>query len=206
MCGRYYIDPEDNIEELLAIPIAASGMEAKRYGEIRPADTALVLANNRNKQQRLFPMKWGFPRPDGKLLMINARSETAQEKAAFADSAKNRRCIIPASGYYEWGKKDKETGKKQKYAFSQPGSRLIYMAGLYMVEEETHTPYYTILTRDAVPEIAEIHGRMPVVLPENLLADWLSSLIPYEGIVQFVPQNVKYEKADRAYAHKIAQR
>ena len=184
MCGRYYIDPEDDIEALLAIPIAASGMEAKRYGEIRPADTALVLANNRNKQQRLFPMKWGIPRPDGKLLMINARSETAQEKAAFADSTKNRRCIIPASGYYEWGKKDKDTGKKQKYAFSQPGSRLIYMAGLYMVEEETHIPYYTILTWDAAPELAEIHGRMPVILPKNTAMQWLlpdtsySSLLP----------------------------
>jgi len=141
MCGRYYIDPDDNIEELLAIPVAASSLEAKWYGEIRPADTALVLANNRNRKQRLFPMKWGFPRPDGKLLMINARSETAHEKAAFAESTEARRCIIPASGYYEWGKKDKETGKKQKYAFSQPGSRLIYIAGLYMVEEETHNSW-----------------------------------------------------------------
>lgn len=183
MCGRYYIDPEDNIEEMLSIPVAASSMEAKRYGEIRPADTALVLANNRNMQQRLFPMKWGFPRPDGKLLMINARSETAQEKAAFAESTKKRRCIIPASGYYEWGRKDKETGQKQKYAFSQPGSRLIYMAGLYMVDDKTHIPYYTILTRNAVPEIAEIHGRMPVILPHTAISDWLSQLQEYTDML-----------------------
>ncbi len=184
MCGRYYIDPEDNIEELLSIPVAASNMEAKRQGEIRPADTALVLANNRNMQQRLFPMKWGFPRPDGKLLMINARSETAQEKTAFAESTKNRRCIIPASGYYEWGKKEKETGKKQKYAFSQLGSRLIYMAGLYMVDEETHIPYYTILTRDAAPEIATIHGRMPVILPHGDAQRWLAPEPTYNLIIK----------------------
>lgn len=195
MCGRYYIDPEDNIEELLAIPVAASGMEAKRYGEIQPADTALVLANNRNKQQRLFPMRWGFPRPDEKLLMINARSETAHEKAAFADSAKNRRCIIPASGYYEWGKKDKDTGKKQKYAFSQPGSRLIYMAGLYMVDETTHTPYYTILTRDVMPELADIHGRMPVILPHPSALEWLSPTFAYSAFLKQANVNIERMQA-----------
>lgn len=197
MCGRYYIDPEDDVEELLAIPVAASSLEAKRYGETRPADTALVLANNRSMQQRLFPMKWGFPRPDGKLLMINARSETAQQKTAFSESAMKRRCIIPASGYYEWSPKDKETKQKQKYAFSQPGSKLIYMAGLYMVDEASRVPYYTILTKDAAPHIAEIHGRMPVILPQDAIADWLSLTSSYPELISFANSDIRASLAEQ---------
>ena len=197
MCGRYYIDPEDDVEELLAIPVAASSLEAKRYGEIRPADTALVLANNRSMQQRLFPMKWGFPRPDGKFLMINARSETAQQKAMFSESTMKRRCIIPASGYYEWGRKDKLTKTKHQYVFFKPDSRLIYMAGLYMVDEASHVPYYTILTKDAAPHIAQIHGRMPVILPQDAIAKWLSPVGSYPELISFANSDIRASLAEQ---------
>ena len=197
MCGRYYIDPEDDVEELLAIPVAASSLEAKRYGEIRPADTALVLANNRSMQQRLFPMKWGFPRPDGKFLMINARSETAQQKAVFSESAMKRRCIIPASGYYEWSRKDRETNQKQKYVFFRSDSRLIYMAGLYMIDEASHIPYYTILTKDAAPHIAQIHGRMPVILPQDAIAKWLSPVGSYPELISFANSDIRASSAEQ---------
>ncbi len=194
MCGRYYIDPDDNVEELLAIPKATG--DAKRTGEIRPADTTLVIANNRRLEPRLFPMKWGFPHPDGKLLIINARSETAQEKPAFADSSKSRRCIVPASGYYEWGRKNAATGKKPKYAFSQPRSRLIFMAGLYMFDEQAKNSYYTILTRDATPRIALIHGRMPVILPQKMIAKWLSPFCDYSDILEQAIANIEVMQAE----------
>lgn len=186
MCGRYYIElDEQDIETLVNISKAIAAEEkAKAYGEICPSDTAYVIACNRNMQQRLFPMKWGFPREDKKLLMINARSESALEKPAFAQSAKHRRCVIPASGYYEWGHKDIQTGKKPKYAFTNPNDKLIFMAGLYMLDEKTRKPYYTILTRDAAPGIAMIHNRMPVILPRNKLDEWLSPDADYESVIK----------------------
>lgn len=105
MCGRYYIAEEDCAAELQKIieQLNRRGAEVKT-GEIYPTDTVPVLANNKSMVITPFAMKWGYTLPDGKQI-INARSETAADKPLFRDGMLHRRCLIPATNYFEWEKR-----------------------------------------------------------------------------------------------------
>lgn len=105
--------------------------------------------------------------------MINARSETAAEKPMFRKSLLERRCLIPASGYYEWRRTQSGGKSKEKYALYRTGQP-IYMAGLWRMEQGEKLPVFVILTREAGPGIADIHDRMPVILPDEIHQEWLS--------------------------------
>ena len=174
MCGRYYIEEEDVSEDLLKIIEEVNRWNnggdkpVKTAGEIFPTDLVPVLANNKNMRPAAFAMEWGYTLPDGRRI-INARSETAHEKGMFKDGLKKRRCLIPASGYFEWEKREKE---KIKYDIRPVGNGMLYMAGLYRIEG--NKAVFTILTREPAESIAFIHDRMPVILPDAIRNDWLN--------------------------------
>jgi putative SOS response-associated peptidase YedK len=114
-------------------------------------------------------MKWGFIGYNGRPI-INARSETALEKPMFRQSMIERRCLIPASGYYEW---QKSGAKKTKCRFHLPDGP-IYYAGCYRQEKNSQLGNFVILTRQAVRGIELIHGRMPVIIPKQHMETWLN--------------------------------
>ena len=84
----------------------------------------------------------------------------------FGEAMADRRCVVPASAYFEW----KQTGKKrkEKYEFTLPRRAPLYMAGIYSTDGR-----FAILTRDAAPAMTEIHDRMPVIFPKSLIDVWL---------------------------------
>lgn len=174
MCGRYYIADEDAAEDLRQIIGEINRRNnigdrpVKTAGEIFPTDLAPVLANNKNMRPAAFAMEWGYTLPDGRRI-INARSETAHEKGMFKDGLKNRRCLIPASSYFEWETREKE---KIRYDIRPVGNGTLYMAGLYRIEGDKAV--FTILTREPAESIAFIHNRMPVMLPGDMKNDWLN--------------------------------
>lgn len=104
MCGRYYIAEDDMPEEMARIieeinrKKTPEGM--KTSGEIFPSDIVPVLANSRQQDVQPFAMRWGYTFPNSKPV-INARAETAAIKPMFKDGMKQRRCLIPASNYFE---------------------------------------------------------------------------------------------------------
>lgn len=169
MCGRYWIDREPG-EELDDIIARMQRMEnpPKTEGEICPGDRAAVVARSRSGEIRPFAMEWGFRMDDGRRV-INARSETAGEKPLFRDSMVSRRCLIPMSAYFEWESQGKE---KIKYRITPENSGFSCLAGLYRFEE--NGPVFTVLTREAAPEIRFIHERMPLILPYGAKEDWLA--------------------------------
>jgi putative SOS response-associated peptidase YedK len=177
MCGRFYVEIGE--KELLDIiknadSCAYHGMSFKTEGEIFPGDVVLA----RTCTGEFLPMKWGFTPSDGRLI-INARSETADERPMFRSAMANSRCLIPASGYFEW----KKNGKlRTKYAFHAP-SGMIYFAGCFRQEKDLPIPSFVILTRDAVNGLEKIHDRMPVIIPKNRMIDWLNG---GEGIADSV--------------------
>lgn len=173
MCGRYYIPEEDVSEDLRQIIEEISRRHngndsVKTSGEIYPSDCVPVVANNKNLIPTPFAMQWGYTLADGKKI-INARSETAADKALFRDGMENRRCLIPAGNYFEWEKRGKE---KIKHAIRPADSPSMYMAGIYRLEKGK--PVFTILTRSPADSIAFIHNRMPIILPREAHKDWLN--------------------------------
>lgn len=188
MCGRYYIAEDDAAEELRQIIEAVNrrNPDAKTGGEIRPGDTVPVLANSPSLQPGAYAMHWGYTLPDGKLL-FNARSETAAEKAIFKDGMAQRRCLIPATCYFEWEHRGKE---KIKYAIAPANNDMIYLAGIY--RKEGNRAACTILTREPAESIAFIHNRMPVILPRECAKGWLSAEYSANDIVRFALQELKY--------------
>ena len=173
MCGRYFIDMDIGGEELEEIVASLNRRDAdgalKTSGEVFPTDVVPVIALSRAGRVRPFAMRWGYSLPGGRRV-INARSETADERPMFADGLRSRRCLIPASGYYEWLRHDT---KGQKYAIRSGRDRTLYMAGVYRFENGS--PVFAILTRAPGDPVAFIHDRMPVILPREAARDWLNT-------------------------------
>lgn len=168
MCGRYYIDIDE--QELRDIAKAAAAKAQpdemtllKTSGEIFPTNTVPVMAAPENYQ----PMQWGFTLPGKKQPIINARSESVFDRPMFKTAIQRSRCLIPYSGFYEWD------AKKQKHFYHSPGRGMLLLAGIWRTERGASLPRFTILTREAVGEMADIHDRMPVIVPRDLADTWL---------------------------------
>lgn len=128
-------------------------------------------------------MKWGYTIPGGRPV-INARSETMEEKPLFCDGARQRRCLIPAAHYFEWDQ------DKTKYAIRPKAKGMMFMAGIYRLESSG--PVFTILTREPAAELAAIHHRMPVLLPRDACAAWLNLANPAEAVLQAAVTEVAF--------------
>ena len=159
-------------------------------GEIFPSAVLPVLAVNRAGVQRVFPMKWGFSGPKG--LLINARAETAAEKAAFREPWAAHRCVIPVSWYFEW-EHDEKKKAGQKYALRPEEQGLVWLAGLYRMEEGL--PVFVILTRPADESVAWMHDRMPVMLPRAEIGGWIRPGGDPENAVRNCLTKVRWEQA-----------
>lgn len=193
MCGRFYVPEDASIQMIRTIVERLEHRNVKvKTGDVFPGDMAAVVASNRQLQPQPFAMEWGYHLPDGKRI-INARSETAAQKAMFADGIRQRRCLIPAQHYYEWEKMD---GKKVKYAIEPEGSEGCFLAGIYRMEGGK--PVFAILTRDAAEGIAFIHERMPVILPNEAAADWLNPKYHGNDILQAAIIQMKFEICESA--------
>lgn len=171
MCGRYYIEIDDEeirgaINRIAEETVKRPGDKTvKTSGEIFPTDTVPVQTG----VLQYTPMKWGFTGFNNKPV-INARSETAVEKPMFRASMLERRCLIPASGYYEW---QKDGRRKTKYRCYIP-NETIYLAGCYRPEKNSSLSSFVILTREAVNGLEAIHDRMPVIIPKEHMSTWLN--------------------------------
>ena len=193
MCGRFYVPEDDSAETIRAILEYLEHRNVKvKTGDVFPGDVAAVVASNRHLEPQPFAMEWGYHLSDGKRI-INARSETAAQKAMFADGIRQRRCLIPAQHYYEWEKAD---GKKVKYAIEPKDSIGFFLAGIYRME--AGKPVFTVLTRSAAEGIAFIHERMPVILPGDAAADWLNPKYHGDDILQAAITQMKFEICESA--------
>lgn len=125
-----------------------------------------------------LPMRWGLLpawASDTRLAhrMINARLETVAQKPAFRDAWRQRRYLVPSSGYYEWRRLDGRT--RQPYFIHRGDVPVLFFAGLWEArpDETGERLTYSIITRGADPTLAAIHDRMPLVLPATTFGDWL---------------------------------
>lgn len=128
-------------------------------------------------QRRLVPMRWGFvphwyKDPNDGPLLINARSETIAEKPAFKAACRERRCLIPMTGFYEWHRVD---GDKQPWFISPSDGGPMVVAGIWQrwSDGEQDLTTCAIVTVEAEGRMADIHNRIPVILPQDAWGKWL---------------------------------
>ncbi len=207
MCCRYFADLFDTdlqvfAEEASASPLCARFEETlsrpiKTHGEIFPTDVVPVIAPGRKTAKAVFPMKWGFTLPKSKAPLVNARMETAAEKPTFKEAWLSHRCIIPASHYFEWEHFSDSRGKVKtgdKFAIHPLDSPHTFLCGLYRIEGKL--PVFTILTRQPDPELLKLHDRMPLILPEEKIDEWIDPENDPEKLIPYALTKMTFEKVE----------
>jgi putative SOS response-associated peptidase YedK len=176
MCARLFLpaSPED-LAAFLEIDVSELPALEPRYN-IAPTQDVLVVRATPDRGRRASLLRWGLvphvtrdPKTADRL--INARSETAGTRGVFRHLLRERRCVVPAAGFYEW----KKIGRvRQPYAI-RPQNGLIGLAGLWDAwEGKGHRlETFTILTTEPNEAITKIHDRMPVVLEREQIGAWL---------------------------------
>jgi putative SOS response-associated peptidase YedK len=203
MCGRYTVFTEDEITEMRAIIAEVSrrfGEGAVNTGEIRPTNTAPILVADGDRLSPQ-PVAWGFPKWRGSGVHINARTDTIlhalrhpEKRSIWRDPVLTRRCVIPSTGFYEWGSlPDEKTDtqlslfsgqgdlsprEKVKLHFRRPGESMLYMAGVLDTIPDSHgqpKDVFAILTTEANDSMRSFHDRMPVILAREECEQWVRS-------------------------------
>lgn len=166
MCGVFHFTRETFQELKRQADIITDHINEIREKDIRPSELSTILIDSPDRKGYLAAedMRWGFKSFDKKLL-INARAETALEKKSFADSVRKRRCIIPAKHFYEWNR------NKEKVTFSGQDSPILYMAGFYRQFDDDRR--FIILTTAANDSMKDVHDRMPLILNDDTIRDWI---------------------------------
>ena len=178
MCGRFIMTVDFAMLKAV-FRLRAGYFDTKPRYNIAPGQNIPVIIPGPGGRA-IRPMRWGLiPRwaGDDKMgyKLINARSETVGEKPAFKSSLHRRRCLVPASGFYEW---QKTVRGKQPMLITLPGQKVFALAGIWdQWEAPQGGSIYScsIITTGVSPGLADIHNRMPVILTGEREYDmWLS--------------------------------
>ena len=176
MCGRYAIATSrlPRIERALGVELPG----VQPYYNIAPTQTVPVVRTTEDGGYQLVELRWGLipawsKEPRTSYATFNARAETVATKPAFRAAYRARRCLVPASGFYEWRE---EEGRRQPWYFSAADGQELAFAGLW---EEWHGPgappllSCTIIVGTANELVAPVHDRMVVILGPEDYGTWL---------------------------------
>jgi putative SOS response-associated peptidase YedK len=189
MCGRY--DLSDNPAAIRARFSVPAVPDFLANPDLRPTDRAPIVRLTKSGARECVLARWGLVPFWAKELKfgnrcINARAETVATTAAFKAAYKARRCLVPVSAFYEW---TGEKGHKIKWRISVPGEPLFALAGLWewwrdpARKDEPGVETYTIITTEASAQLAPIHDRMPVIVPDSHHAAWLDPTQDASGLL-----------------------
>ena len=176
MCGRFaFTSPVEAVADFFKA-------DASRVGPVAPNTNVCPTQNivtlvSFESDRILTPMRWGFiphwyQKPNDGPLLINARAETLADKPAFKSAARERRCLIPVSGFYEWTKD--ASGARLPWYFTRADGAPGVFAGVWQswgADEPVNT--CAIVTTSANEATSTIHHRMPVVLEPDEVSLWL---------------------------------
>jgi putative SOS response-associated peptidase YedK len=196
MCGRFTLKAKPKeVQDALGLPFEPDF--TPRYN-IAPSQTVLAIRANIDGKPEVALLRWGLVPSWADDLsiahrMINARSETVQEKPSFRSAFKKRRCLIVADGFYEWQKLDAK--KKQPYWIHRPDEKPFAFAGLWERRErpgEEPLETCTILTTSANETLRPIHERMPVIFAKEQTSAWLADPGPDKLVAMLKPCSDKF--------------
>ena len=204
MCGRYTLSANaDELVEAFDIPTPTFDL-VPRYN-IAPSQLAPVVAADR-RGRRTGLLTWGLvpgwvDEPgEG---MINARVESVGELPSFREAIQRRRCLVPATGFYEW---KRDQGAKVPYWIHPAAGGVMSFAGIWEAwsrpgAEPRHT--FAILTMDANAEVAQVHDRMPVIVAREDRARWLDRSVDGVGALALLRAGVPVALASHAVSTRV---
>lgn len=180
MCGRFTLTRREaeSLAAELGVPVESLPDYRPRYN-IAPTDTHWIV-RLKYEDRELLPARWGLVNSwakEGKRVaqQINVRAETLSTRPGFKAAFSKRHCVVPAAGFFEWvGPK----GARQPIWFHRPDGGLLLFAGLYESWQPRPDEWertFTIITTDANQVVEPIHDRMPVILPEGKVDEWIYS-------------------------------
>ena len=214
MCGRFTRDMSwaDVVEFSRGLDLIVPDAQPEPSDNVCPTQDSWVLAPREGGGAFARTMRWGLLPPwakDAKIgaSMINARLETAAEKPAFRKAWAARRCLVPATGYYEWRL---EHGIKQPYWIHDLDHKILMFAGLW---ENWKAPTgdwvqsFAIVTSAAVDPMLQLHDRTPLLLTPAVLRDWLhGDAATAAGIANAaVPPRLTWHPVSRAVSNSRSQ-
>jgi putative SOS response-associated peptidase YedK len=184
MCGRFVIARESNeLAELFEIESIELEKSITSYN-VAPTHSVPIIVEREidgMPSRQLHSARWGllpsFAKDQSGPPLFNARIETALEKPSFKEATLLKRCVLPASGYYEWSKDDKTP------LYIHPPEGMLGFAGIYwwwrdpskvQTDPSRWVLTCSILTKDSAPALADIHDRNPVMLSPDALAAWMA--------------------------------
>lgn len=178
MCGRFTLVRLAEFTDLFPWINGDAVDWTARYN-IAPSQPALVVTNRAPHRVEVF--QWGLVpvwAKDGSIgnKMINARAETLLEKPAFKRLAQRRRCVVPASGFYEWRKEPGSKAKTPMYIRlrDQPAFALAGLWDVWRGADGSELPTFTLITTSPNALMQDIHDRMPVILDSDSARRWLA--------------------------------
>jgi putative SOS response-associated peptidase YedK len=182
MCGRYAMaQSQEEIVAFFNLTENDSNPTLPLNWNIAPTNEIYIVTN----EKRLETASWGLIAPwqknsaearAGQSHAINARSESIHEKPTFRDAFRTSRCLIPATGYYEWATSLGKYPPKQPFYITNKNSEPLSIAGIcstWTSEKGQVIQSASIITREAVGELATIHSRMPVFMSRERWDEWL---------------------------------
>lgn len=176
MCGRFaQVITHDRLQKLeKELNMIRSSEQIEFNYNVAPQQTVAAVVNQGQGAYTGF-FRWGlipsWSREVPTYQMINVRSDSVMEKPSFRGGLQRRRCLVPATGFYEWRKED-----KQPYFIYSADSDLLFIAAIYdswYGPDGSHIPSLGIMTTDANPAMRELHHRMPVLLFGEERLRWL---------------------------------
>jgi putative SOS response-associated peptidase YedK len=188
MCGRYAVFAgKEKIQEVFGVTADDPGLFEPNFNAT-PGSMLPVVLLGKARVKRIGPLRWGLipgwaDDTSVGYSMINARSETLLEKPSFKKPFQRQRCIVPASGFYEWQKLGKA---KIPYYIRTLDQEVMGFAGLFdKWEKDGQTVFsFTIITTAANDLLAPLHERMPVILRKRDYDDWLDPLFDDLSVLQ----------------------
>lgn len=178
MCGRYTLagKPVDLEKQLRAN--FNQGFVFQPSYNIAPGSTVLAVLNE--QPDCITELRWGLTPSwsrlnDKPLFLVNLRDDTLRSKPSFNAFMRKRRCIIPATGFYEW---KPETSHKQPYYFHCINRQFVFFAGVWESGGDGNKNMLAIVTTEANALVRPVHNRMPVIFDAEMAQIWLSESNP----------------------------
>ena len=176
MCGRYATTRSAADLTALFEAVDETRGVSPRYN-VAPTDPVPLVRRSRRVAGRVLSMgRWGLlppwardPRAGAR--MINARAETLATSRAYAAAFASRRALVPADGWYEWLR---EGASRQAYFFTPADGTVLALAGVWTGWGSEGLLTFSVVTTDAVGEVAAVHDRMPLILPPERWEPWLT--------------------------------